>query len=63
MGTCRCGSKTVKFTPAKIKKAPIKQGSLAAGGKPEDVSARSRRLSAKATRIAKANAVPCNCQP
>lgn len=62
MGSCKCGSRTVKFTPGQVKKAPIKKGNLS-GNDAKGVTQRSKNLAAKARRKANANAVPCNCTP
>jgi hypothetical protein len=68
MGTCRCGSKTIKFTPGKpakasISKAPIRQATVSQGGqgKPTKPTAAQVAATKKATKAANANAAPCKC--
>lgn len=61
MGSCRCGSKTVKFTPGQIKKGAVKPATIQKGGDAKNMSARARKLRAAAIKKAKKNATGCTC--
>lgn len=61
MGSCNCGGKTVPFKKANLKKKNIPKGSTAKGGSAKELKGRAKRLSAAATKKAKANATGCTC--
>lgn len=69
MGSCKCGNKTVKFTPGRPKKKTITKGTIkgtgiakASGGfvSPE-IKKMQQAARKKALKKARANSGPCTC--